>query len=1116
MKLRVFALVRSVGKRSRSDWPLVLSAWLLLVCSTTLIASSVAYSESVASGGFHKVIESAPSSSTSVRVYASASTRDLESADGAIRPVIESALGADRGRISRIVTTDGLSPAGYDASDQAHQIVVGSYGDIETHAKLVGGVWPADGPAATARTGDPCAPGGVETALSVEAAKALGLGLGNRTTLTSKLKPSNQFDVCVVGIFEPDAADRYWLGAGLELTGTQIVGSAVTRGPFVVTGAGLATLAGENKVTAEWRWLPRIEAIDPSDADTIRAGIAGLADRAKAAFPSGFVWAESGLPEMLAAATKSLLVAQSSSLLLFAQFVILAVYAILLVGGMLVERRRPEAALLRSRGASWPHLALLAMGEALLLAVPAVLVAPFAAQGVVRALAVVGPLAGEHVIAAPALDAVTWAAAVAAGIGCVAVLTIPSLPGLGSLSGVRAALSRQLGQTLAQRLGLDLILAALAAVALWQLQSYGSPITTTVRGDLGIDPLLVAAPAIGLLAGALLATRLVPRLGELAEAAFERATGLATAFLARQMGRRPLRYTRITLLLMLAVAMTTFAAAFAATWSDSQAAQAAYQTGADMRVTVANRPVAPAWSLESTYKTIPGVTGVASAGRGKFDVGRDLSGGQLLSLQPGALDNASVGVAGTEGLAGQVSGLRGRNDASLALPGRPTALRVGLAVHLQTQDPAAPDQLIESNATVAVSVVVADDTGTYRMDGESIATPAPGTWSVVPLDAPGASGYRFSGPLRLLGVELLANSSLTTEITGSIDLTGIAVREGAGTDWQAVEQPGAAFPTEPGWAWTEVANGGTRGYAPPPGKPGHVEFGGGEQQALPGFGGPGSTGVLLRFAAGASDTPLAGIVNQPLLDATGARTGDTILISRSGYESRVRIAGVASIFPTLDPAKPFLVLDASALAASDYELNALVNSPKELWLKVAPGHETAVRTTLLSGAYSAASIVSRFDVERAGRADPISLGVIGALFLGSLAAILLAAIGFLVNAAFMARERSGELAILRALGERPATLARMLAVEQTLLLGYGLAGGALLGFVLGWVAIPFAWLTPAGTVPVPAPSIVVPWLELAVLATPVLAALLVGAALLIRSALAGPPAPALRRQDVAP
>jgi ABC-type antimicrobial peptide transport system permease subunit len=169
-----------------------------------------------------------------------------------------------------------------------------------------------------------------------------------------------------------------------------------------------------------------------------------------------------------------------------------------------------------------------------------------------------------------------------------------------------------------------------------------------------------------------------------------------------------------------------------------------------------------------------------------------------------------------------------------------------------------------------------------------------------------------------------------------------------------------------------------------------------------------------------------------------------------------------------------------------------------------------------SGPYSASSVFNRLAIEASNRADPIALGMIGALFLGSIAAAILASIGFLVTAAFMARERKGELAVLRALGERPGILARMLAIEQALLLLYGVIGGVALGLSLGWLAIPFAWLTPAGTVPVPAPSIIVPWAELAAIALPLVLLLFAGSTLLIRFAMVGPAADALRRQDVAP
>ena len=99
---------------------------------------------------------------------------------------------------------------------------------------------------------------------------------------------------------------------------------------------------------------------------------------------------ESALPDILAEVDRRTLVSQSGVMLLTVQFAILAGYSILLVAGMLIERRRIEVALLRSRGAGTGQLASMAFGEALMLAIPAALIAPYLAVGVVQLLGTVG------------------------------------------------------------------------------------------------------------------------------------------------------------------------------------------------------------------------------------------------------------------------------------------------------------------------------------------------------------------------------------------------------------------------------------------------------------------------------------------------------------------------------------------------------------------------------------------------------------------------------------------------------------------------------------------------------------------------------------------------------
>src|SRR6185503_4443418 len=98
---------------------------------------------------------------------------------------------------------------------------------------------------------------------------------------------------------------------------------------------------------------------------------------------------------------------------------------------------------------------------------------------------------------------------------------------------------------------------------------------------------------------------------------------------------RPLRYTRSALLLMLAAALGTFAAADAATWAASQQSQAAYQAAADLRMTMSDYTDLPSWTVGPAIRSIDGVEAAAPIVRGPIDVGRAIRSGQLVALDPG-------------------------------------------------------------------------------------------------------------------------------------------------------------------------------------------------------------------------------------------------------------------------------------------------------------------------------------------------------------------------------------------------------------------------------------------------------------------------------------------------
>ncbi|HQX62466.1 MAG TPA: FtsX-like permease family protein, partial [Thermomicrobiales bacterium] len=117
--------------------------------------------------------------------------------------------------------------------------------------------------------------------------------------------------------------------------------------------------------------------------------------------------------------------------------------------------------------------------------------------------------------------------------------------------------------------------------------------------------------------------------------------------------------------------------------------------------------------------------------------------------------------------------------------------------------------------------------------------------------------------------------------------------------------------------------------------------------------------------------------------------------------------------------------------------------------------------------------------------DPVALGIIGALSVGFIAAILFATVGFVVSAAVSAHERLTEFALLRALGLSPRQLSGWLSLENGLLVMISVIGGTILGLGLAWLILPFVTLTQSASEIVPGIIVVIPWswiilLELAV------------------------------------
>ena len=823
-----------------------------------------------------------------------------------------------------------------------------------------------------------------------------------------------------------------------------------------------------------------------------------------------------GLPAILAEADRSLLVSRTGVFVLMLQLVVLAAYALVLTAGLIVDHRRLDTALLLSRGGSPFQVAVLALPEALLVAIPATILAPWLAAALLRLFNTAGPLAGIGLEIEPTVASEAYLAAGAAGLGCAILLILPAF--LASRTFVAEETGRSRGETrsLGQRIGLDLALLVLTAVGLWQLRLYGAPVTRTVQGTLGFDPLLVAAPAIAMLAGSVLALRVVPLLARAAERVAMGGRALVGSLGTRQLARRPLRYTRASLLLMLAISMGVFAVSYTTTWTSSQRDQAEYQSGADIRMTPkGGLGAVPPWAM-ATAISRTGAVGVMPVAREGMRLTPASGGGELIGLDADAItqvvslrsDQSGDGM-GT--IAAELANAR-PVVAGARVDGAPSRLLVRATVALDevgrvVRDPETDELVVEAaerapiveRSTVVGLVALRDGRGLVHQFASTPTAMSGDQYRIgVPLSpttdrariATDAAGGNLTLPVEVIGVDLVVRLPANTVATaGRIAVDGLDASDATnGESWRPV-----ALDPASGWrvGWSQGAgveihpvpisllDGRTMRFGNADGETAPPPF-----ELLPGPDRQGNgvtTSYTVSDVVDLQDVELAAVVNRPFLEASGSDVGDTVLVPIAGRPRSLRVVGSVEAFPTTDPGRPAAVVDLASLALQRFASGRSAMVPTEWWLAVDDPAIAEVEARLSAGPFVGAHVVSASGTRDRLSSDPLALAMIGALSLGFVVALVFAVIGLAVSAAVSARQRRTEFALLRALGLSSDQLSRWLWLENGSVVAISLLFGTALGLAIGWVALPSVTVTQTAAVPFPPVVVEIPWSSILVI-----------------------------------
>ncbi|MGW6461076.1 FtsX-like permease family protein, partial [Streptomyces sp. NPDC055078] len=886
--------------RARGHRLLLTAALLAVLLTTAVLATLTAFAGSVGDAGLRHALRTRDASAAALII-----TSETPGADRAAA-TRDARRGARQAFDGLPVTLRQFDHSGPYALPRALQPAAARKGEPDLTAfavmdrsrvRLTAGGWPSADQADHAGSV-------IEVALPEDAARQLELVPGPRVlTLTDRLG-GPQARVRVSGLYRPvDRSDPYWRLDALAGRGVR-KDVFTTYGPLLTDG----TVLGSGRVSrAKQSWLATA---DFGTLRTDRIGALRTAAKngqklvsAQPSLKSGVV-ASTSLPTVLDRLERALLVSRGTLLIVSLQLVLLAAYALLLVARLLSTERAGETRVLLARGASRGRIASLAALEALLLALPAAVCAPLLAGPLTRLLTERGPLARIGVRVDTTLTAEVLLVGAAVALACAAAVVVPALTAARAPGGRARALPAPL------RAGADLALLAVAAVAYWQLDrrtSGSGALSGDREGRLGIDPLLVVAPALALLAGTVLALRLLPPAARLAERRAARSRGLTGSLAGWQFSRRPLRGAGPVLLLVLAVAMGMLAIGQGASWDRSQDDQADFRSGAPVRVLSSGTPQ---FGQGGVYDGVPGVRSAVPAARA--DMG--LSGGRqatVLALDTGlaARDlrlRRDLGNGSPERL---VAALRPPRTArpGIPLPEDTARLVLGITLRAAYGGPhATPAADSRSGTPGTRATLVFEDRFEvpYRIQLDTLE--ADGRRRPVTVDlakAAGAPAGRPAGPLALTAVEFdeegrpdrIAPKRFTIDTLRSVGAAGAerAVTVPEGVAWEARATPDPQpVPGDASEAAPEVTAAGSSAKVAldiryHTGKSVYDDPWGSERRV--------TVRAVARRTAPAVPAALA---SERFLASSGAKVGSVIDVPMPGGDIKVRIAGSLRSVPT--------------------------------------------------------------------------------------------------------------------------------------------------------------------------------------------------------------------------
>lgn len=1092
MTMPLSAVLRIVLRRSLGNRRLLAAMIVGIVLAVGLMATTAIYSQALETLGLKFDLRQTPKAELDIRISTTTHIvapadyqRDQRIIDGQLDGLGDLIAGRTRTATSAtfFLADEGeLAPE----ADSRPRARLQYLTDLEQNIRIDEGVFPA----VRSITGPDGGPD-IDVALGTETARAFGVAVGDRFDLHPFWRDDKApITVTVVGLISPiNYDDEYWRQRRNHFV---VDTKSWDTYPFFVREEPFTNAVGAHlpDMTADLETLAYIDvgSIDPDTANITRIRIDNVQRELSAQLERTRL--ETELPELLDVFGEKQFFSRLPLLVLTLQIVGIILYYLVMVSTMLVDRQAGEIALLKSRGAATKHIVAVYAVEGLILAAVGMIVGPLLALGAISALGITAPFTdlsgGKFLSVSLSAEAYIWAA-VGAALSVLALVLPAYRASRYSIVNYKHSVSRPPQRALFQRYYLDIVVVIVGAILFFQLQESDSVVTENLFGDLKQDPLLLVAPAVFIVAVAVVFLRVFPLILGAVSWFSDKFAGIAVQLGLWHLVRAPLQHARLVLLLILATSIAMFSATFGSTLDQSFDDRASYEAGADLRLSeVRSGSGLSVSQFQNRFLEHPGVELASPVNR------------SAASLQIGTFQSIRADVLAVDPQSfADVAWFRddfakGGLDALLAPLTENAVDAPGIAIPANAQSIGIWAWLPQEATPFPVAVRVRDAEGALHdvpFFGLDFADPVDGGWRflVAPLTLSriaGSTAPRLAdGPKEIIAVftqprgfgqfrgeivwddlQYSARGGLPEGVHATGFSDGVVVDEFESLDrWEILSgQVRSRVPDQLSLSRSIVRNGESA-----------VRYAWNRRLGA-------EVGRGIRLAS--DDQPLNMIVNHGFLADSGLSVGDEAIVSAGRTFLPVRIAGTFELFPTFDPrlSQALFVVNIHrwALFVGRNPVTGFnPASPNEIWITPAGAEGLELlRADIAAEQFGRVEVFDTEDLRETRNQDPlIAAGWQGLLFISFLAVLILSALGFLVSSFITAQARALEFAILRTMGFSIRQVLAVVSFEQLFIVAVAMAIGTLVGIRLGVLMIEFLGITERGEDVIPPLVLATDW-----------------------------------------